>query len=332
MSRDAKQQVGLLAAIVLVLVVGTLVDARVASADTFLIWMLAMPIVMTAAMGQLPVILCGHVDISIGSLLALAAILVGMTFRAFPDMPIVLGFALGLGIGGALGLVNGLLVTVLRIHSIVVTLGTLSVYRGLTFLVSDSRQVDPNDLPAGLVRLSQVAEWAVPPIVLIALVAVGAAYWLVHRSGLGTLFLAVGSNARAAVLRGVPADRVVVLAFVASGALTGLAGVMFASRFGYVNPAATGTGFELAVISAVVIGGASIAGGRGTVVGCALGVLFVSLIEVVLPKVGVSRFWQDVIFGLVIVGALGIDRLLARSGGAKASAKAGAGASAGAPT
>ncbi len=326
MSDTRKQELGLLLSLLMVFGLAALIDSRAASVDTFVIWILAMPLVMTAAMGQLPVLLCGHVDISIGSLLALSAIIVGMTFRSFPEMPILLGFALGAGVGAVLGSVNGLLVSILKIHSIVVTLGTLSLFRGLTFIVSDSRQVDPNDLPADLIELSQVGSWGIPPITLLVVAVVLAMFVVIHRSGIGGTFFAIGSNEHAARMRGIPAERFVVLAFVISGALVGLTSVLFASRFGYVNPAATGAGFELQVISAVVVGGVSISGGRGTVAGCVLGVMLIAAIEVVMPKIGVSRVWQDVIFGLIVLGALGIDRLVQRRSRAGHTAPEGAAA------
>jgi rhamnose transport system permease protein len=310
MNDTRKQEIGLLISIVLIFGLAALLDARAASVDTFVIWMLAMPLVMCAAMGQLPVLLCGHVDISIGSMLALSAILVGMTFRAMPELPLIAGFGLGVVIGAGLGLINGVLVTRLKIHSIIVTLGTLSLFRGLTFIVSDSRQIDPNDLPAELIKLSQVGSWGIPPITLVVVFIVIATFFLIHRSGIGGMFYATGSNIHAARMRGISADRFVMLAFVISGALVGLTSVLFASRFGYVNPAATGAGFELQVISAVVVGGVSIAGGRGSVIGCMLGVMLIAAIEVVMPKIGVSRVWQDVVFGLIVLAALGIDRVI----------------------
>jgi rhamnose transport system permease protein len=310
MNDTRKQEIGLLISIVLIFGLAALLDARAASVDTFVIWMLAMPLVMCAAMGQLPVLLCGHVDISIGSMLALSAILVGMTFRAMPELPLIAGFGLGVVIGAGLGLINGVLVTRLKIHSIIVTLGTLSLFRGLTFIVSDSRQIDPNDLPAELIKLSQVGSWGIPPITLVVVFIVIATFFLIHRSGIGGMFYATGSNIHAARMRGISADRFVMLAFVISGALVGLNSVLFASRFGYVNPAATGAGFELQVISAVVVGGVSIAGGRGSVIGCMLGVMLIAAIEVVMPKIGVSRVWQDVVFGLIVLAALGIDRVI----------------------
>ncbi|WP_226783125.1 ABC transporter permease [Oceaniglobus trochenteri] len=317
MSDTRKQEIGLMLSIVLIFGLAALVDARAATLDTFIIWGFAMPLVMVAAMGQIPVLLCGHVDISIGSLLALSAILVGMLFRAWPEMPLVLGFLAGTCIGALLGVINGFLVTRLRIHSIIVTLGTLSLFRGLTFIVSDSRQIDPNDLPGELIALSQVGGLGVPPIMIVVAVIVAAMFVLIHRSGIGGLFYAVGANEFAARMRGIATDRMVLLAFVLSGALVGLTGVLFASRFGYVNPAATGSGFELQVISAAVVGGVSIAGGRGSVIGCALGVMLIAAIEVIMPKIGISRVWQDVVFGLIVLAALGIDRAIQTRGGRK---------------
>jgi rhamnose transport system permease protein len=220
------------------------------------------------------------------------------------------------GVGAALGLLNGALVALLRVPAIIATLGTYTAYRGLIFIYSGGRQVDNNHLPSSLIRLSQTSPLlGVPWIVwFAALVAIVTALWLRYTTT-GRNVFAIGSNPAAAVLRGLPVRRVLLLIFTITGALSGIAGLMFASRFGYVNPASTGAQMELIVISAVVIGGVNVFGGSGSVLGVMLGCLLLGLVNVALPMLGVSAFWQLALYGLAILLAATVDTILQRSRG-----------------
>lgn len=297
--------------------VGT-IEPRFLTWETFRIVLLAMPLLLTVAIGQMFVIVARHVDISVGSTLGLVAILTGMLFRDVPELPLVAGFAFALAAGAVLGLFNGAIVTLFNLPSIIVTLGTLSLYRGLTFIVSGGRQVDPNDVPEALIRLSQSRE-GIPAVVWLSFIVAILAYLVLRHMRLGREVYAIGSNPDAALLRGLRVGRLTLFVFAVSGSLAGLAGVMYASRFGYVNPGITGVGFELSVIAAVVIGGCSITGGTGSVPGTVLGVLLLAMISAALPILGISGFWQEAIFGAIIVTALVVDRivLVRTTGGAK---------------
>ena len=304
----ARREAGIAAMIALVALVVGAIEPRFLGAETLRIVALAVPLILVAAMGQMMVLVARHVDLSIGSILAFSSIAAGMMWRDLPDLPIVAGVAAAIGLGAALGLVNGLLVVVFRLPAIIVTLGTLSLYRGLVFWVSDARQVDPQFIPRELIALSQTSPLlGIPWLVIIAgLVALATHLFLGHVR-LGRQIYALGSNPAAAPLRGIEVVPVTLLVFSLSGALAGLAGVMYASRFGYVNPGITGVGFEFTVIAAVVVGGVSINGGVGTVLGTVLGVLLLGMVSVALPILGVSAFWQDVFTGAVIVLALLVD-------------------------
>lgn len=300
--------------IVFCLVVGA-IQPRYLSLDTLRIVMLATPLIMIAGMGQMMVLIARHVDLSIGSILGFSAIVAGMAFRDIPDMPWYIGFLIAISVGAGLGFVNGAFVTIFRLPSIIVTLGTLSLYRGLLFLISDARQVDPQYIPRPLISMSQTSPiYGIPWIIFIALAIAGAAYVFLDHTRLGRQIYAIGSNPTAAPLRGIRVVPLTLLVFTLSGALAGLAGVLYASRFGYVNPSITGVGFEFAVIAAVVVGGVSINGGVGSVLGTVLGVLFLGAVSVALPILGVSAFWRSAIFGAMIIIALLIDRSVRESG------------------
>jgi rhamnose transport system permease protein len=256
-----------------------------------------------------------HVDLSIGSIMAVAAMASGLMFRYAPEVPWVLGFPLSIGVGILLGLVNGALVIYFRLPSIIVTLGTLSVYRGLTFIMSDARQIDRQYVPSALKAMSQTSPiFGIPWIVFMMFGVAILTYWFVNHTRMGRQIFALGSNPAAAELRGINVTQVTLTVFAISGALAGLAGIMYASRWGFVNPSNTGAGFEFQVIAAVVIGGVSINGGVGTVPGVVLGVLLLGCVAAALPLLGIPGTAQNAIYGAVILVALLIDRLVRSRG------------------
>lgn len=304
-----RREAGIFVMILLVAASVGLIAPRFLSLDTLGIVMLAVPLILIAAMGQMMVLVARHVDLSIGSVMAFSSIVAGMMFRDLPELPILVGVVTAIVLGGVLGLFNGLLVVIFRLPSIIVTLGTLSLYRGLVFLVSDARQVDPQFIPRSLIAMSQTSPvFGIPWIVIIAFAVAAATHLFLGHTRVGRQIYALGSNPEAAPLRGIRVGQVTLLVFTLSGALAGLAGVLYAARFGYVNPGITGVGFEFTVIAAVVVGGVSINGGVGTVLGTVLGVILLGMVSVALPILGVSAFWQDVFNGAVIVTALLIDR------------------------
>ena len=304
-----RREAGILVMIVLLaLAVGAL-QPRFLSLDTLRIVMLAVPLILMAAMGQMTIIVARHVDLSIGSILGFASIVAGMIWRDHPDWPIVFGVVTGIALGAGLGAINGVLVTLFKLPSIIVTLGTLSLYRGFVYLVSNAKQVDPQYIPKPLIQMSQTSPvFGIPWIILIAFGVAIVTYLFLDHTRIGRQIYALGSNPVAAPLRGIRVAPVTILVFTLSGALAGLTGIMYASRFGYVNPGITGVGFEFTVIAAVVIGGVSINGGVGTVLGTVLGVILLGMVNVALPILDVSAFWQQAIYGAVILVALMIDR------------------------
>lgn len=306
-----RREVGIFLMIVLVAVVVGAIEPRFLTLETARIIALAIPLILIAAMGQMMVLIARHVDLSIGSIMAFSSIAAGMMFRDLPDLPIIIGVMTAIALGAGLGVVNGLLVVIFRLPSIIVTLGTLSLYRGLVFWVSDARQVDPQFIPRSLISMSQTSPlFGIPWLVIIAFAVAFATYLFLAHTRVGRQIYALGSNPDAAPLRGIKVTQITLLVFTLSGALAGLAGVLYASRFGYVNPGITGVGFEFTVIAAVVVGGVSINGGVGTVLGTVLGVLLLGTVSVALPILGVSAFWQDVFNGAVIVLALLADRIM----------------------
>jgi rhamnose transport system permease protein len=287
------------------------------------------PLIVVIALGQMMVIVTRNIDLSVGSVAGFAAIVVGNIFITHPNMPLPVAALLTALIGALLGLFNGVLVALLRVPSIIATLGTLTAYRGIVFIYSHSKQVDSNQIPAALVRLSLTSPvgirlsptvvFSIPWIVLYAAaIAVITALWLRY-TRTGREIFAVGSNPPAAVLRGINARRIILLVFTITGTLSGFAGLLYASRFGYVNPNEPKS-MELIVISAVVIGGTNVFGGSGSVLGTVLGCLLLGLIAVALPMIGVSPSWQLAMYGLAILVAATTDTFIQRRSGLAAEA------------
>jgi rhamnose transport system permease protein len=277
--------------------------------------LLLVPLIMIGAMGQMLVLVARHVDLSIGSMLGFSAMVTGLMFRHYPEIWWPVGFIVAIGTGTMLGLFNGVLVTFFRLPSIIVTLGTLNLYRGLTYIISDARQINRQYIPSDLKAMSQTSPvFGIPWIIIMSFMVALLTYYIVMHTQLGRQIFAIGSNPIAAPLRGINVTQVTLIVFALAGALSGLAGIMYASRWGFVNPSNTGAGFEFQVIAAVVIGGVSINGGVGSVLGTVLGVLLLGCVSAALPLLGIPGTTQNAIYGSVILIALLIDRTVRQKG------------------
>ncbi|MCW2844703.1 MAG: ribose/xylose/arabinose/galactoside transporter, permease component [Nocardioides sp.] len=267
-------------------------------------------ILLLLAAGQCVVIITRNVDLSVGSILGLTAYLTG---RLFIDsgLPVVAVVLCGILVGALLGLVNGLLVALGRVPALVITLGTLYIYRGAVLSWAGSKRINASDLPDSFAKLGTTSILTIPILFVVAILVVVAVGYYLHTSRGGRELYAIGSDPDAAVLYGLDVRRRVVSAFVLSGALAGLAGVVYAARYGTVS-AGAGTGIELQAVAAVVIGGVAIFGGSGTVWGAALGAMLLVTINRVLPIIGIPDFWQQALVGALILGAIVLDRILAQ--------------------
>jgi len=260
-------------------------------------------ILIILALGQMTVILTRCIDLSMASNLALTGMIVAMSNAAFPGVPVPLLVAMAIGTGAALGAFNGLLVWKVGIPPIVVTLGTLTIFRGLIFVISDGQWINAHEMSAAFKALPRMTPFGVSLLAWAAIVAILSMALFVTRSATGRALYAVGGNPDAAVYAGIDTGRTRCIAFVIAGALAGLAGYLWVARYAvaYVDIAG---GFELDVIAACVIGGVSIAGGIGTVLGTVLGALFLGVIKNALPVVNISPFWQLAISGAAIIIAV----------------------------
>ncbi len=263
-----------------------------------------------AGIGEAMVVMTKNIDLSVESTIGLVAFLVGVTLRQ-GDLPVPAAWLLGIGVGLLLGMVNGAVITVFRIPSIVVTLGTLSIFRGLVFIIAGGKEVNLSDLPAGYANLATDTVLGVPVFVIVAVVIVAIVGLLLWKTRFGRQVYAVGSNAEAAAILGIRSRLVTFAVFSIAGLLGGIAGVMWGIYFGTIY-ATSASGVVLQIVAAVVVGGVSIAGGTGTVVGAALGALFLALINNALLVLQLPQELLQAIYGAVILVAVSADALLSR--------------------
>jgi rhamnose transport system permease protein len=266
-------------------------------------------ILLLLAVGQTVVIITRNVDLSVGSTLGLTAYLTGRLFIDQPGIPIVVVFLAGLAFGALLGLINGVLVAFGRVPALVITLGTLYIYRGVYLEWAGSDRINASDMPDGFLQLGTRQLLGIPVLTLIALAVLALVGYYLHTARGGRELYAIGSDPAAAKLYGLPVTRRVLAAFVLCGALAGLAGVFYAARYGTVSSGA-GRNLELEAVAAAVIGGVAIFGGSGTVWGAAIGAFLLVTIDRVLPIISIPDFWQRAVVGALIIGAVVLDRVL----------------------
>jgi rhamnose transport system permease protein len=261
------------------------------------------------ALGETMVVISRNVDLSVGSVVGLSAYLSASLFKDHPGIPIPVVFLAGLGIGLACGVANGVMVAVGRVPSLVVTLATLYIIRGIDILIVGGNEVDASSLPDAFINIPKdtVAGIPVIAIAVAVVIAIGAYYLRTYRSGRD--LYAIGSNPEAGRLAGLPVGRRVLVAFAVSGAIAGVAGVLWASQFPTINSTA-GNGYELQVVSAVVVGGVAIFGGSGTATGAALGALLLTTINSALYVLGISSFWDQAIWGFLLLVAIALDQTI----------------------
>jgi rhamnose transport system permease protein len=272
-------------------------------------------IIAVVAVGQTLVFLTENFDLSVGSVVGFTAYFVGQQLAGNNDMAPAVAVLMAIGMGALMGLVNGLLVAYGRIPSVIVTLGTLAIYRTVLVEYSDAQTVLTANLPEWILELPRANIFSVGDLDLrlmvgAMIVVVIAAQIMLKYLPYGRRLYAIGSNRDAARIAGFPAKRIVFIAFVLCGALAGLAGFMTLARFGNITVVA-GLGVELASIAAVVVGGVSNAGGIGTAVGALLGAILIDLIDNSLIRwLEISEFWRDALLGILILLAVAADRVI----------------------
>ncbi len=271
-------------------------------------------IIVVLGVGQTLVVLTRNIDLSVGSIVGFTAYFGGALVAAHNGMSPVLVVLVAVALGAVMGAINGVLVAWGGVPSIIVTLGTLAIYRGVLVELSGARTVTTDSLPSWLVDLPRLdlmtlGSLHIRVVVALAVVIVIVFQLVTSYLNIGRRLYALGSNPDAARLIGMPIGRILFSAFVLSGALAGLAGFMTLARFGNITVEA-GQGLELQVVAAVVVGGVNIFGGSGTVVGSMLGAVMIGTLEQSLFRLQISEFWRDAVLGLLILLAVASDAVI----------------------
>jgi rhamnose transport system permease protein len=285
------------------------------SARTFNRISTSVAVIAVVAVGQTLVVLTRNIDLSVGSIVGFTAYIVGTVLSHNNEIPPFAVVLMAVGLGALMGACNGVLVAYGRVPAIIVTLGTLALYRTILVQISGANSVLTNELPQWLVDLprfnvASLGGLDIRLIFFLAIIVVLVFQWMVNYLPWGRRLYAIGSNPDAARIAGFPAQRIVFFAFVLSGSLAGLAGFMFLARFGNITVVA-GQGIELQSVAAAVVGGVSINGGIGSPFGAFLGAVLIDILENSLIRwLAISEFWRDALLGLLILLAVATDTVI----------------------
>ncbi len=263
-------------------------------------------ILIMVSLGQLAVIVTGGIDLSVGSTVAFSGMAASMLNQYHPDIPVFLILGIGIAVGMGLGMVNGVIIAFGKVPPIIATLGTMSVFRGFTFVLSKGQWVTAHEMTENYMNLPHGHFLGLTNLIWSSIIVSLFMYGVMKYTRTGREVYAIGGNKTAALFVGVKEKRILFIVYTIIGLLAGLAGVMWTSRFAAaVNE--TATGFELQTVAACVLGGVSIAGGAGAVSGVVLGALFLGILTNALPVVKLSPFYQMGLQGIVVLGAMAVN-------------------------
>jgi rhamnose transport system permease protein len=300
---------GIVGVLVLFVLVTTVIQPRFLDASNIQFILVNTTVFALLAVGETVVVVSRNVDLSIGSVVGLSAYLSASLFGSVHGIPIPVVFLVGLTIGLVCGAANGLMVAVGRVPSLVVTLATLYIIRGVDILHVGGGEVVASTLPSSFVNMSQDTVLGIPYVAIAVALVVAAGAYCMRTFRPGRELYAIGSNPEAARLAGIRVGRRVFAAFAISGAIAGVAGVLWASEYQTVQSTA-GFGYELQVVAAVVVGGVAIFGGSGGILGAAIGALLLNTINSALNVLGISPFWEQAIAGFLLLVAISLDRVI----------------------
>jgi len=254
------------------------------------------------AIGMVMVILLGGIDLSVGSVQAMAGVASVVVLNKTDSIFLAVGT--GILVGAFVGLVNSLIITKMNITPLICTLGTMSIISGVTLVATKAVSYQVTNKTYMKLGMGRIGMIPIPVIILAVLIVIF--YFILKHTVYGRYIYAIGGNKNAASLAGIPVDTIIIITYIISGMLTGLAAVILSARLGSGQPTA-GTGFEMSVIAAVIIGGVSLSGGKGSLSGAMIGVLTLYVLTNGMVLLDVSSFWQDIMRGILIILAVYID-------------------------
>jgi len=264
------------------------------------------------AIGMMCVLLIGGIDISIGSTLALSGMICALVMRDNPQLPAIVSFMIAIGVGLICGLLNGLVIAKGGVIPIIATLGFMNIFRGATYLVANSQWVHKEQITPDFQNFTLNGLFGINNMIIVSVVCYVIFAFLLKFNRTGRKIYAVGSNPEAAEISGINIKTIKILVYSLMGALSGLAGALWVSKYASAQ-GDSGKGIEMDIIAACVIGGVSLSGGKGTVLGVVLGCLSLGILNNALPLINVSSFWQDAIKGVIIIIALILNVMTQRT-------------------
>jgi rhamnose transport system ATP-binding protein len=307
----ARRELGLVAALLVIVIPLGFLNPQVYSVSNVTDLVTTSAMLGIVVLGQMLVMLTRNIDLSVGSVIGLTAFFSTGFMKYNPDMPVIAGIAIAVAIGIICGLINGLIIAYGGVPSIVVTLGTLAIYRGIDSVAASGVQFSSTDVPAAWISWATHRFLGVSTIVWLGIIFFAGLAFLLWNTSIGREIYAAGSNPEGASLIGIPTQRRVLLTFVLSGGFAGLYGALVASRLGQVD-VGIGLGLELTVIASAVVGGVALRGGAGTIVGVALGTLALYIIQNVLALAQVPSQNLQAVYGAAILVTVAIDVLIGR--------------------
>ncbi|MCR4431542.1 MAG: ABC transporter permease [Tepidanaerobacteraceae bacterium] len=261
------------------------------------------------ALGMMLVIVTRGIDLSVASVLALSGMLVGLFVEKYQWAPASVTIFIGLAIGSFCGAITGFIVAKGKVMPIIATLGMMNVYRGLTFVISGGRWVNAHQMPESFKQMTRTSIFGIDFLIFIAILVYIVFYYFIYYTRTGRQIYAVGSNPEAAHITGINIDYILQLVYTLMGSLSGLAGVLWVSRYASAQ-SDTAMGLEMSVIAACVLGGVKITGGSGEVYGVLLGSILIGIINNALPLVRISPFWKLALQGVIILVAVIINAII----------------------
>ena len=297
---------GVILGLVIIMVYFTVMKAKFLTLDNMLNMLRQTSINGLLAIGMTFVVLTGGIDLSVGSIVGASGMFAALVARTATGMPWYLAVLVGLGIGLLLGAVNGVIISYLKVPAFIATLGMLSIARGVTFMASDAKPVP--GLSEGFLKIGGGSVGIIPiPIIILILVLI-ISYIVLYKTRYGRYIFATGGNPVSARVSGINVKAIICSVYMISGVLAGLAGVILTSRV-TSGLSQGGNGYEVDAIAAAVIGGNSLSGGRGRLWGTIVGFLIMGVMNNGLDMMAVSSYWQLVIKGIIIIGAVMLDSL-----------------------
>lgn len=264
------------------------------------------------AAGMMLVIVTGGIDLSIGAVMALGAMVGGTVLKSNQSLPNIVIVLIAIAVGLVCGLINGTLVAKLKILPIIATLGMMNIFRGITYLVSNGKWVMQQDMGPKFLSLATGKFLGVNNLIVIALLVYIVAAFFMTQTRTGRKVYAVGNSEESARVSGIKTDRTLIMVYAILGAVAGLGGILYVCKYG-VAQGETCTGYEMNVIAACVLGGVSITGGTGRVPGVLIGAILLGILNNAMPLIGVSPFWQEAIRGLIILLSIIANSLIQRN-------------------